>query len=213
MMLIRESEDLATPRLLPQEPKTGNVEKRGTLPLGVQAHLPHPRREAGTEEPQVGTSTRLQKKPNLRAEIKEASDTPHQSWTESLHLPLLAEEETDQVTERKMRHLCLRGGKEGMTCHRSNRRLLDLHRNVLHHDSTRTHNAHALPAPDEERGDHRLHETHPLSEGTAAGSASESERETDLGQGQWTETKNVPERGEQGAADLGAPEDQVLFTG
>lgn len=97
-------------------------------------------------------------------------------------------------------------------CHRSNRRLLDLHRNALHHDSIRTHNAHDLPAQDEQRGDHRLHEYHPLSEGTAAGSASERERETDLGQGQWTETESVPERGEQGAADLGVPEDQVLST-
>lgn len=144
-MLIRDSEtwresgDLATPRLLPQEPKTGNVEKRGTRPLKAQAHLLRPLREAGTGTP-------LQKKPNLRAEIEEASDTPHQSWNESLHIPRLAEEETDRATERKVRHLCLREGKEGTTCHRSNRRLLDLHRNALHHDSTRTHNAHDLPA-------------------------------------------------------------------
>lgn len=204
-MLIRDSEtwresgDLAPPHLLPQEPKTRNVEKRGTRPLRVQAHLLRPLRE-------VGTGTPLQKKPNLRAEIEEASDTP-------LHIPRLAKEETDRATERKMRHLCLRGGKEGTTCHRSNRWLLDLHRNALHHDSTRTHNAHDLPARDEERGDHRLHETHPLSEGTAAGNASESERETDLGQGRWTETESVPGRGEQGAADLGVPEDQVLSTG
>lgn len=155
-MLIRDSETwtesggLVSPRLLPQEPKTGNVEKRGTLPLRVQAHLLRPLKEAGTEEPQLGTGTHPQKKPNLKAEIKEASDIPHQRWNESLHIPHLAEEEIDRVTKRKTRHLCLRGEREETTCHKSNRWLLGLPRNALHHDSTRTHNAHILPVRDEE---------------------------------------------------------------
>lgn len=156
MMLIRDSQSwtksrgLATPHLLPSELKTGNVEKRDTLPLRVQALLLRPPREARTEEPRVGTGTHPRRKPNLRAEIEEASDIPHQSWNESLHIPHLAEEEIDKVTERKTRHLCLRGKKEGTTFHKSNRLLLGLHRNALHHDSTRTHNLHALPVRDEE---------------------------------------------------------------